>query len=293
MVPRLAPVLEGLGYARYWLTEHHSPQQSGSPTVLAAVAASRTRRLRVGTAGVLLRLWSPARVVEDFRLLELLYPGRLDLGLAGALPQGPLGRALLDGRCGEASAYPERVAEVVRLIRHLPASEGGLEGREVGPLGPGQPQLWLCGTSRRSAELAGRLGMAYAFHDFLARGKGEASGPEALDAYRQAFRPAPDRPRPLASVALLGLCCGERRRALRGWPLPEQRPCFLGTPPECREQILLLREAYGADEVALESFTPSPRMQLESYRLLAEALGLSGESVRAQGSPGQARRRKQ
>src|ERR1043166_171815 len=83
-VPRLVTQLEASGYHRFWTTEHHTLSQSASPTVLAGLAAGMTERIRIGTAGILLKYASPAKVVEDFRLLELFFPGRIDLGIAGA-----------------------------------------------------------------------------------------------------------------------------------------------------------------------------------------------------------------
>src|SRR4051812_45200033 len=76
----LARAAESFGYKRFWVSEHRYATSSASPTVLAAVAASSTDRIRVGTAGIMLRYLSPLRVAEDFSLLELLFPQRIDLG---------------------------------------------------------------------------------------------------------------------------------------------------------------------------------------------------------------------
>src|SRR5438046_1992473 len=78
----LLPALERLGYYRFWASEHHAAGQSASPTVIAAIAASQTSRIRVGTAGILLNYASPLRIAEDFALLELFFSGRIDLGIA-------------------------------------------------------------------------------------------------------------------------------------------------------------------------------------------------------------------
>src|SRR5258705_1780644 len=80
-LPELARRLEALGYERLWATEHHSPQQSASPAIAAAIAAAVTRQIKVGTAGVMLRYQSPLRTAQDFHLLGALYPGRIECGL--------------------------------------------------------------------------------------------------------------------------------------------------------------------------------------------------------------------
>ena len=95
----LAPLAETFGYSRYWLAEHHSPWVAhGSPEILLPLLAGLTSSLRVGTAGVLLGFYSPYKVAANFRLLEALFPGRIDLGIARGLPDGDIGPALLDGR---------------------------------------------------------------------------------------------------------------------------------------------------------------------------------------------------
>src|SRR5262245_43034946 len=112
----LLPELDALGYHRFWATEHHSASQSASPMIIATLAAVACPRMRVGTAGVLLNLYNPVSVAHDVRLLEVLFPGRIDLGIASAIPGGAMGVALPDG--GSHSSFATKLRELVRLVRY-------------------------------------------------------------------------------------------------------------------------------------------------------------------------------
>ena len=291
----LVPQLDALGYHRYWATEHYGPNQCASPTLLAGLAAGLAEGIRVGTAGVLLHFQSPFKVAEDFRLLELFFPGRIDLGVASAFPGGPVREALLDGRPGpEEAAYAFKVAELTRLVRRIPADNGNVNTDLVGPQSDSVPEIWVCGLRPRSAELAGRLGTAYAFHDFIHRNSGRAldDGPSVLAAYRSAFRPAPEFHRPLTNVACYGICADTQERARELWRAEfastraagprlhpelgaaEPEPCFLGTPEQCRDQLRDIRQRYGADELVIQSLTHDVDARRLSYKRLAEAFEL-------------------
>src|SRR5678815_3218521 len=155
-LPRLVTQLDMLGYHRFWATEHHSPTQSASPTLAACLAAAMTVRIRVGTAGILMKYACPAKVAEDFRLLELYFSGRIDLGIAGASIAHE--ELYLDGRPRPGhESYAMRVRTLVNLVL-------GNHDVVVGPVGPTVPTLWLCGSSVTSAILAGDLGMHFVCH---------------------------------------------------------------------------------------------------------------------------------
>jgi luciferase family oxidoreductase group 1 len=269
-VSELAQRLEDWGYDRFWATEHHSASQSASPTLVAAVAASHTKRIRVGSAGVLLQLNSPAKVVADFRLLELLFPGRVDLGVAGAIPAGPIGDALLDGR--PPVPYESRVTELARLLRGGPAEERALQGAQIGPMVPSVPIIWLCGTSARSARLAGELGLAYAFHHYQGH-SAKNDGPSVVREYVFSFRPCEAQPEPRFSVACFGICAQTVDAARAIWfdvvGSGGKVADFCGDASSCRAQLAAIGESYRTDEIVVHSCARRYEDRLESYRLLA------------------------
>lgn len=265
-LPRLVQLLDSAGYHRFWATEHHSLDQSASPTLTAGLAAALTGRIRIGTAGVLLNYACPAKVAEDFRLLELYFPGRIDLGVAGA--KATSDEALyLDGRPAPTPAsYAARVRTLVDLVRETHAVA-------VGPRSATRPPLWLCGTSRSSAELAASLGMNYAFHRYIAGSSTAAR--EAIAAYRAAFRSS-DGAAPYALVACYGACAESDAAAVRQWAAADAgNACFVGSPESCIDRLDELALACDADEIAINLLGDGIDARLAGYSLLADAAGLA------------------
>jgi len=284
-VGELVPRIEALGYHRYWATEHHDPRQSASPVLVAALAAGVTESIRVGTAGVLLSLHSPVRVVEDFRLLELMFPGRIDLGVAGAVPRPELARALwAEMPDGARLGFDEKVAQLDRLNRRQPVEALGIDGAVLGPVSEGVPPIWVCGTSLRSARLAGRLGLAYAFHHYLHQFHGaRESGPEVLDAYRQSFRPMGAWREPTAVVAGYGQCARRREDARQRWSTAVPAgpvPSFLGEPDECWDALCTLAAVYGVEELVIQALAADHDASMEALELVAGVAGLEHEGGR-------------
>jgi len=116
MTLKVAPALEGFGYSRYWLAEHHGPMVAhSSPELLVPVIAGLTKRMRVGTAGILLRLYSPFKVAKDFRLLHSVFPDRIDLGIArGTAREQEL--LLRDGVNSQVN-FEQKVSDLVSFLR--------------------------------------------------------------------------------------------------------------------------------------------------------------------------------
>jgi luciferase family oxidoreductase group 1 len=283
-IGELAPRIEALGYHRYWATEHHDPRQSASPTLVAALAAGVTERMRVGTAGVLLPLYSPVRVVEDFRVLELLFPGRIDLGVASAVPRSELASALwAEMPEGSRSSFQDKVMQLDQLNRRGRVEALGIHGGMLGPLSASEPPIWVCGTSARSARLAGQLGLAYAFHHYLHQFQGaRESGPEVVDAYRQSFQPTGRWREPTAVVAGYGQCGRSREEARQRWSAVVPNgpvPSFMGEPEECWEGLCTLAAAYGVDEVVIQALAPDYDGSILALELVAETAGLACEGA--------------
>lgn len=273
-IPRLVPALDALGFHRYWATEHHSPTQSASPTVAVAIAAGLSRTLRVGSAGVLLRFAGALRVAEDFALLERLYPGRIDLGIAGARIAESYEREFeKDVRLADGDAYAERVRRLAALVRGRSSADG------TPRLGYGQtrPELWLCGTGTSSALLAASLGFRYAYHHFLGAQPLRDNTPrtEATTAYREHFVPSAELPEPYVVVAAYGAWGETNRAAGAAWqgryrnPDKAPVPAFVGDTEECCAQLSALGAAYGANELAIDCWGPDLDARLAGLTAIA------------------------
>jgi luciferase family oxidoreductase group 1 len=178
----LAKRLDGLGYHRFWLAEHHSDPSlaSSSPEVMMSHIASVTQQIRVGSGGVLLPYYSPYKVAEQFNLLASLFPGRIDLGLGrsgGSEGQAP---AALGVRNSDAF---KALDELLSWLGEGRASRPFANTFASPPCAPAEP--WVLGTSPASARYAGERGLPYAFGGFLdPRGM-----VPALQTYHQSFRP--------------------------------------------------------------------------------------------------------
>jgi luciferase family oxidoreductase group 1 len=198
----LARVADELGYRRFWLAEHHNMPAvaATNPPVLIGMVAGATRRIKVGSGGVMLPNHAPLVVAEQFALLEAAYPGRIDLGIGRAPGTDPVtGWALRHGAGGvtdeAVSHFPEYVDNVLAM---MDADGVGLavQGRthvlRATPVATSVPTIWLLGSSDYSARLAAEKGMPYVFaHHFS--GSGTA---EALELYRSSFRPSPELAEP-------------------------------------------------------------------------------------------------
>ncbi|MDA8047037.1 MAG: LLM class flavin-dependent oxidoreductase [Actinomycetota bacterium] len=180
---RLAVAAERLGYERLWVAEHHGMPAvaSSAPAVLIAHLAAATSAIRVGSGGVMLPNHSPLVVAEQFATLEALHPGRIDLGLGRAPGTDQLTARALRRTSGLGpDTFPE---DVVELIRYM--SDDGPDHPSATPGRGYLPEVWLLGSSLYSAQLAGLLGLPFAFAYHFSPGPVDA----ALDAYRSNFRP--------------------------------------------------------------------------------------------------------
>lgn len=219
----LAVLADRLGYARYWVAEHHAAraQASYAPEALIPAIAAVTERIRVGSGAVLLNHYSPFKVAETFRQLHALYPGRIDLGIGRATSGRVLDYALQRDRreiahTGAAQDYGEQVTEVMAWLgRGFPAEHPFSQSYPLMPdVDPGPP-VWLLGSSPGSAAAAGQLGLPYTFAAFI----NPAQARTALDTYRNQFTPAdapgaPQAPQaPQAMLAVNAVCADTAEEA--------------------------------------------------------------------------------
>jgi luciferase family oxidoreductase group 1 len=302
----LARRADELGYERYWLAEHHAIAALADPCpeVLLARLGAETRRMRIGTGGVLLPYYAAFRTAETFRMLEALYPGRIDLGI-GRAPGGDAAtaRAVGGGRFPDADRFPEQVWELLSLLEGSLPDEHPLKRVRLQPETPGAPELWLLGSSGYSGALAAQLGVAFAFAHFI----NPRGGDEVAKRYREEFQPAGAHRQARVIVCTFAICGetdadAERLAApidLRRLhmalnidsPIPtpeeaarhryspeeeryvkEQRPrAVIGGPDKCRRELEALAARYGADEVMILTITGDYASRLQSYERLARA----------------------
>jgi luciferase family oxidoreductase group 1 len=301
----LARLAEELGYHRYWLAEHHAIAALADPCpeILVSRVASATSRIRVGTGGVLLPYYSPLKVAETFRMLEALFPGRIDLGLGRAPGGDPrTALALMDGRFEGADHMPQQVQDLVGFLdRTLPPGHA-FAGVKAQPAGDTVPEVWLLGSSDYSGALAARLGLRFAFAHFISAHGGEA----VARAYREQFQPSARESRPWSLVCAFVICAKTRDEAERlaasidlrrlhmargvDAPVPtqeearahryspqerayiEQQRARLvhGDPGEVRDKLMRLKEDFSADELMVITITGDYESRRISYRLVAE-----------------------
>lgn len=314
---RLAEAADRLGYHRYWLAEHHSSRRLAgpSPEILIGQVAARTSRLRVGSGGVMLSHYSALKVAENFRVLEALFPGRIDLGIGRAPGSDRLtAQALASGPGAMPLEYfPNRIADLLRFVHDEVEPEHPFAGVHAMPSGESAPEIWLLGSSAESASFAAHFGTAFSFAHFIT----SQGGPSATRAYRQAYRPSGSRPEPRASVGAFVLCAAteseaaglERARRLAmvrrytrqdggPYPSPEEASAYdfseheqaiiahtdgrtiAGTPETVRDRIEALAAEYEVDEVVIVTVTSELGSRMRSYELVAEVFGLV-EAARA------------
>lgn len=308
----LARIAERLGYSRYWLAEHHSTNSfaGSSPAVLIPRVASVTSSIRVGSGGVMLSHYSPLQVAENFRMLETLFPGRIDLGI-GRAPGGDARTTLAlqygRGRI-DIDRFPEQVEDLAGWLAD--AFGDGHPWRRVRamPRAAGVPELWMLGSGGSSAFYAAQAGCGYSFAQFISG----LDGAGQVRAYRERFRPSAWRDTPAASVGLGVICADTQARAQRlaaslelwgarimhgrdrGIPSPDEALAELGprwTPPrlgqdgarmiagdpaQVRDELHRVAAHYGVDELMIVTVTHDWDARVRSYELIAEAMGLEG-----------------
>jgi luciferase family oxidoreductase group 1 len=306
----LAQLCDTLGYHRYWVSEHHNSASivGTAPEILIAAIAATTRRIRIGSAGVMLPHYSALKVAEQFRVLEAIAPGRIDLGVGRAPGSDPLTARALNPYSNAADEFPQQVVELQSWLGGTPLPEGH-PFRKVSahPQGPTSPDVWILGSSDYGAQLAAYLGLPYAFAYFFSDGRGVE---QALDLYRRNYRPSPRYPAPIATICVWALAAetwAEAQRLLTtreywrvGFEKGQRNPlvspdqaaaypynaeeratvaalrakAFVGTAPEVTARLEALAGQLALDEIVINTWTFDPEARKRSYELLAGAFGL-------------------
>ena len=211
----LARLADGLGYTRYWVAEHHNLPAiaSSAPDIMIGQIAAITKNMRIGSGGVMLPNHAPLMVAERFKVLEALFPGRIDLGLGRAPGTDPATSYALRRRQGisEEDDFLERFQELMLLeTRGFPAGHPFHNVRAM-PADVALPPIYLLGSSDYSAQLAGQIGAAFAFAHHFATFPAD----EAMRLYRETFKPSVSHDKPLAILGTQVVCAGTNEEAER------------------------------------------------------------------------------
>jgi luciferase family oxidoreductase group 1 len=233
----LARHADGLGFRRYWLAEHHgSPGLAGSaPEIMVALVAAETRHLRVGSGGVMLSHYSSLKVAEQFRMLETLYPGRIDLGIGRAPGSDQLTAIALQHGPGALGIehFPNQIADLLAFLENTMPVDHPFSRIRVAPAGDTNPEIWLLGSSDQSALYAAYFSLPFSFAHFIT----DESGPEIMEGYRRHFRPSTRLPAPQGSIGVFVVCAeseAEARRLAASrdlWRLRQRRGILAPFPP--------------------------------------------------------------
>jgi len=306
----LATVAERLGFTRYWVAEHHNLPSiaSTAPEIMIGQIAAITKRMRVGSGGVMLPNHAPLMVAERFKVLEALFPDRIDLGLGRAPGTDPVTSYALRRRqhSGE-DDFLERFQELMLFANNAFPEKHPFHAMRAMPAEVRLPPVWLLGSSGYSAQLAAMIGSGFAFAHHFA----EYDATAAMLSYRENFQPSAARPSPYAILACAVVCADTdaaaeqlaatldlnfvRRR--RGEYLPLASPqeaqrypyteeerrliahnrkrLFVGSKETVRALLEQMIAGSRADELMVTTMLYDHAARRRSYELLAEAFGLA------------------
>jgi luciferase family oxidoreductase group 1 len=306
----LVKLADRLGYTRYWLSEHHNTLSlaGAAPEILIARLAAESKRIRLGSGGIMLPNHSALKVAENFRLLEALYPNRIDLGIGRAPGGDRLTSKLLNpSNDFDPQDYIQQIADLQCFLTDT-AGEGNANGKvRAIPKIDTVPALWMLTSSGESAYLAAHAGMALGFAQFI----NPIGGAEAIALYRQRFTPSALLKAPMANVGVFIFCSEseatvartqavmdyrflgfekgrfdempdyETARKYEYSPAEWQRVLFnrqrtiMGTPDIVKEKITALAKELNVQEVMASTFAESREERFRSYELLKEIYPLA------------------
>jgi luciferase family oxidoreductase group 1 len=307
----LARLVDELGYKRFWMSEHHAMDTLActAPEVMLARIGAETKRIRIGSGGIMLPHYTSLKVAECFRMLHALYPDRVDLGIGRAPGGGPIEALALkrDRKTKMLDDFPEQVSELLAFLKHEFPAGHPFEKIRVSPEMPGSPDVWMLGSSMWSSAAAVEFGLPYSFAHFFSPVATRA----AIETYRRSFRASPYRSQPEATVAV-GVICAEtqeeaeflstsvrllQRRIRQGDRRPVASPddavrelrllgdipmeegewprYFVGTPSHVRHQLEQMAGDLEINELIVNTIVWDQRARLRSYELLAGEFGFA------------------
>jgi luciferase family oxidoreductase group 1 len=304
----LALLAEELGYERYWLAEHHNMQGIGSsaPEVLIAYIAQATKKIRVGSGGIMLPNHASLHVAEVFKTLEALFPNRIDLGIGRAPGSGSKAAMALRSERGlSADLFPEQFKDLLSWLEDDLPSSHKYSGVDAIPMNVTSPEVWLLGSSDFGAMMAGHYGLPYSFAQHFSH----MPALSILELYHENFRPSPYLKEPKAMMGVHIICAETDEKAEelalptelafslfvqsgKSIPLPtveEARaypysksdwdnvkaasmPKFVGSPETIKQKLRPYLDSGLIDELIITTMVHDQDARKESYRLITKAL---------------------
>jgi luciferase family oxidoreductase group 1 len=301
----LAKYTDQLGYTRFWVSEHHNTGSlaGSTPEVLLAYLGSQTKNIRIGSGGVMMPNHSALKVAENFRMLEALFPGRVDLGMGRAPGTDRLTAAMLN----PSNQFREQdFIEQLYDLRNYFHDKGelGTPQSKIRAIPQVQtvPSMWLLSSSGQSGVFAAHFGMAFSFAHFI----NPIGGPAAVKGYRARFQPSEDMPEQQANMALFVFCSEDEEKIRQHQALMDYRfnqfekgdgltpvgyedikhviysayeqerilinrkRVLTGNPEQIKEKLTQLAYDYDVDEIIAVTITEDFEDRLTSYKLLAE-----------------------
>jgi luciferase family oxidoreductase group 1 len=301
----LAKYTDQLGYTRFWISEHHNTGAlaGSTPEVLLAYLGSHTKNIRIGSGGIMMPNHSTLKVAENFRMLEALFPGRVDLGMGRAPGTDRLTASVLNP--SNQFSEQEFVNQLYDLLNYFhDRGEPGTAQSKIRaiPQVATVPDMWLLSSSGESGLFAAHFGMGLSFAHFI----NPVGGPQAIAAYRERFKPSEDQPEPTASVAIFVYCSKDEEKIRRHQALMDfrfnqfeqgkgivpvgyedikdvvytdyelerirhnRKRVITGTPAQMKQKLTQVAEDYQVNEIIAVTITEDFNDRLESYRLLAQ-----------------------
>ncbi|MDT8861193.1 LLM class flavin-dependent oxidoreductase [Alkalihalobacillus sp. MEB130] len=303
---KLAKAAEDLGYARYWIAEHHDLPglACSAPEVMLGYIGAHTDTIRIGSGAVLLPHYKPYKVAEVYNTLASLFPGRVDVGI-GRAPGGSAEatNALSDHFLQNVFQMPTSVRELIHFLDDDFPHDHKYTNVSAAPVPDISPEPWLLGTSKKSALLAAEYGMAYAFGLFMS----DRDGQEIINLYRENYKARKKEQKSEVILTVSVICAdtvekaeelalshliwklqtekGEGREGVpsinqaKSYPMTDQdkrslqnmkKNIIIGDTEKVRKELCNLKETYDFDELMIVTITYDPNDRIRSYELLAE-----------------------
>lgn len=298
------------GYTRYWLSEHHNTitLAGASPEVLIARLAAESKRIRLGSGGIMLPNHSTLKVAENFKLLEALYPQRIDLGVGRAPGGDRLTAQLLNpSNSFDPQEYIQQISDLQDFLTDNP-NYNNIQGKvRAIPQIDTVPEMWMLTSSGESAYLAAHSGMALSFAQFI----NPVGGKDAITIYRQRFKPSAQLKTPKANVGVFAFVSEDEQKAEQVQAVMDyrllsfekgrfdeiptyeiakqydytasewQRVLFnrqrsiIGTPDVVKEKMIALAAELDVPEIIISSFAESKEDRFHSYELLSKIFAIT------------------